>query len=102
MPSGRSFRLRPRTEVEEEEARPEKTRRIDDDEVLGVELMEALEEAESDTIHLVSLDCSMPLLTCEEPLNISLQITLATSPKLSPVLGMGRFAKRWKTGPSRT
>ena len=71
MPSGRSFRLRPRTEVEEEEARPEKTRRVDDDEVLGIELMEALEEAESDTIHLVSLDRSMPLLTCEEPLNVS-------------------------------
>ena len=71
MPSGRSFRLRPRTEVEEEDARPDKARRLEYDEVLGVELMEALEEAESDTIHLVSMDCSMPLLTCEEPLNVS-------------------------------
>ena len=72
MPCGRSFRLRSRTEVEEEDARPDRARRLEDDEVLGIELMEALEEAESDTIHLVSMDCSMPLLTCEEPLDVLL------------------------------
>ena len=33
--------------------------------------MEALEEAESDTIHLRSLDRSMPLTICEEPLDLS-------------------------------
>ena len=55
MPSGRTVRLRPRGE-EEESARPSKTQRLEDDEVLGMELMEALEEAESDPIHLTSLD----------------------------------------------
>jgi hypothetical protein len=43
MPSGRTFRLRPRGE-EEESARPSKTQRLEDDEDLGMGLMEALEE----------------------------------------------------------
>ena len=38
MPSGRTFRLRPRSE-EEESDRPSKTHRVEDDEVLGIELM---------------------------------------------------------------
>ena len=68
--SGRTFRLRPRND-EEVEDRPSKTQRLDDDEVLGVELMEALEEAESDTIHLTTLDNSMPLIICDEPQDLS-------------------------------
>ena len=50
MPSGRTFKLRPRGE--EEDTRPSKTQRRDEDEdeVLGIDLMEALEEAESDPI----------------------------------------------------
>ena len=41
MPSGRTFRLRPRGE-EEESARPSKTQTLEDDEDLGMGLMEAL------------------------------------------------------------
>ena len=73
MPSGRTFKLRPRGE--EEDPRPSKTQKRDDqqeEEDLGIDhLMEALEEAESDTIHLASTDCSMPLITCDEPLDVS-------------------------------
>ena len=33
--------------------------------------MEALEDAEEQTLHMTSLDYCMPLITCEEPVDIS-------------------------------
>ena len=89
--------MRPRGE--EEDPRPSKTQRRDDqqeEEDLVIDhLMEALEEAESDTIHQVSTDCSMPLITCDEPLDVSFMglNSAKTSPTRLRVRGMGRYVK---------
>ena len=55
------------------ESRPSKSQRVDSegDDLLGLELMEALDEAESSTIHLTSSDRCMPLITCDEPMDVS-------------------------------
>ena len=75
LPSGGTVRLRPRGPEDGEdqgpESRPSKSQRVDDDDLLGLELMEALDEAESSTIHLTSLDRCMPLITCDAPIDVS-------------------------------
>ena len=42
-----------------------------EDEDVDVGWMEALEDAEEQTLHMTSLDYCMPLITCEEPVDIS-------------------------------
>ena len=42
-----------------------------EDEDLDTDLMEALEDAEQKTLHLVSKEIYMQLTTCDEPVNIS-------------------------------
>jgi len=79
-------------EAEEEDARPSKSQRLEDDEVLGVELMEVLEEVESDTIHLVSAGGSMPLITCDEPLDLSFLDT-DYARDLSEAMACSRFGE---------
>ena len=73
LPSGGTVRLRPRIpedrEEPEGESRPSKSQRTspDEDDMLMVEL----EEAETKSIHLTSVDRCMPLITCDEPADIS-------------------------------
>ena len=77
LPSGRTVRLRPRNDEEEGEQevepRPNKSRRTDveDEDSPDMGMMEALEESEATTLHLTSGGCYMPLITCDEPMDIS-------------------------------
>ena len=78
MPSGGTVRLRPRIEEEAEEdqeveVRPTKSQRRDPEEedLPDLGTMEAVEEAESKTLHLTSGDFYMPLITCDEPVDLS-------------------------------
>ena len=65
---GREASEEPQTEYPQDE----KYQRIDgEDDAPDMGLMEALEEAEANTIHLTSLEYCLPLITCEEPVGIS-------------------------------
>ena len=46
-------------------------RDLSEEEDVDVSLMEALEDAEEQTLHMVSLDYCLPMITCEEPVDIS-------------------------------
>ena len=44
---------------------------LSEEEDIDVSLMEALEDAEEQTLHMVSLDYCLPMITCEEPVDVS-------------------------------
>ena len=84
----------------EEKTRMLKKRPADDEvpqdssekEDVDVSLMEALEDAEEQTLHMTSLDYCLPMITCEEPVDISF-LDSAKARDLSDAIGCSRVGE---------
>ena len=84
----------------EEKARILKKRLADDeaphdlseDEDVDVSLMEALEDAEEQTLHMTSLDYCLPMITCEEPVDVSF-LGSEQARNLSDAIGCSRVGE---------
>ena len=61
-------------------------RDLSEEEDVDVSLMEALEDAEEQTLHMTSLDYCLPMITCEEPVDISF-LDSAQARDLSDAIG---------------